>query len=118
MTKKNINKQIDGLIKYLSSPDEKSNADLIRNYFRSIYPEFKCETQADNADGYVAGHFILELKSKQQDWFKGLIQGLAVTARVYKHLGSQSSHFLAQINCDYNLISAHFNCVYKNSGPH
>ncbi|HAZ7574479.1 hypothetical protein OQJ02_00315 [Legionella sp. PATHC032] len=77
MQKINADKQIEGLIQYLSFPDEKGNADLIRNYFRSKYPEFKCETQANNADGYVPGHFILELKSKQKDWFKGLIQGLA-----------------------------------------
>ncbi|RUR20589.1 hypothetical protein ELY21_00440 [Legionella sp. km535] len=72
-----FSKHINGLIEYLSSPDERGNADLIRNYFREMYPQFKCETQANDADGYVPGHFILELKSKQQDWFKGLIQGLA-----------------------------------------
>jgi hypothetical protein len=39
------------------------------SYFREIFAKkFKRESEADNADGYVQGHFILEVKGKENDW--------------------------------------------------
>ncbi|HAT9646604.1 TPA: hypothetical protein JBI63_08690 [Legionella pneumophila] len=89
-----------GLLKYLSKPDEKGNGDLIRSYFRSIYPDFRCETQAENADGYVPGHFILELKSSNKDWYSGLLQALCYKKSLDVTLIIVASHdFIAIWDC-------------------
>jgi hypothetical protein len=78
-TRGKLSGHIEGLLQYLSKPNEAANADLIRAYFRALYPEFVCESEAKNADGYVPGHFLLELKGKTDAWFAGLLQGLAYT---------------------------------------
>lgn len=49
-----------------------------RAYFRKVWGDaFKAESDAANADGYVAGHFVLELKGVENDWLAGLFQGIA-----------------------------------------
>jgi hypothetical protein len=69
---------VAGLLRFLSQPNEKSNEDLALSYFRSLYPDsFQRQAGATGADGYVAGHFVLELKGRTGDWFSGLCQGLA-----------------------------------------
>lgn len=67
----------ENLIKYLSQPAEKANEDYVIRYFRNIFPNFTRQKEAHGADGYVPGHFVLEIKSKGKDWFSGLLQGLA-----------------------------------------
>lgn len=62
---------------YLLQPSER-NEDLAIAYFRSVYgAPFQRQSDAANADGYVAGHFILELKGHFRDWYSALFQGLA-----------------------------------------
>lgn len=73
------------LLKFLAQAKENANSDLIKNYFRSLYSEFKSESEANNADGYVPGHFNLELKGDTKDWYSGFFQALA-----YKKLQSFS----------------------------
>ncbi|WP_028863615.1 hypothetical protein [Psychromonas aquimarina] len=69
---------IDGLFQYLSNSEEKANEDLILKYFRKIFGDsFTRQKEAANSDGYVKGLFVLELKSKQADWFSGLFQAIA-----------------------------------------
>lgn len=69
---------IQGLLIYLSQPEEKANEDLAIQYFRKVYGEsFTRQKEARRADGYVPGSFVLELKGKSQDWLVGLFQGLA-----------------------------------------
>lgn len=69
---------IEGLIAYLSRPEEKANEDQALAYFRKVFGEaFTRQKEAKRADGYVAGHFVLELKGKTADWLSGLFQGLA-----------------------------------------
>lgn len=73
-----MKKELDGLQNYITS---KSNEDAKR---KDVYPfflklfgkDFKTESDATGADGYVAGKIVLELKSKNEDWLKGLYQGL------------------------------------------
>jgi hypothetical protein len=77
VTTTNPPKHIDGLIRFLSHPNEKSNEDLAIGYFRNLFPTFTRQSDASRSDGYVPGHFVLELKGKANDWFSGLIQGLA-----------------------------------------
>lgn len=69
---------IDGLLAYLSSPEEKANEDLIIQYFRKIFgQDFTRQKEASSSDGYLPGHFVVELKGKTNDWFAGLFQGIA-----------------------------------------
>ena len=75
---KKLPDHIDGLIKYLSRPEEKANEDMAIGFFRKEFgKEFTRQSDAKRADGYVPGVFVLELKGKTLDWFSGLIQGLA-----------------------------------------
>src|SRR5690348_11424678 len=69
---------IAGLLRYLSRPEERANEDLALNYFRVVYGDvFTRQSEANRADGYVPGSFVLELKGKTNDWLSGLFQGLA-----------------------------------------
>jgi len=69
---------IDGLIKYVSQQNEKANEDLILKYFRQVYGDkFTRQSDANRSDGYVPGHFVLELKGASNDWLSGLFQGIA-----------------------------------------
>lgn len=81
MTTTNPPKHFDGLIRYLSHPNERANEDFAISYFRNLFPKFTRQSEASRSDGYVAGHFVLELKSKASDWYSGLIQGLAYKTR-------------------------------------
>lgn len=75
---KSLPSHIEGLISYLSSPEEKANEDRALAYFRKVFGDtFTRQKEAKRADGYVAGHFVLELKGKTSDWLSGLFQGLA-----------------------------------------
>jgi hypothetical protein len=75
---KGLPAHVSGFIEFLSAPHEKANEDLAIAYFRHVYGEtFTRQKEAKLADGYVPGHFVVELKGKQGDWFKGLLQGLA-----------------------------------------
>ena len=70
--------QARGLLTYLLSSRERANEDLALGYFRDLFgDDFQRQGDAGRADGYVAGSFVLELKTKQSDWLAGLIQGLA-----------------------------------------
>ncbi|MCP0914915.1 hypothetical protein NKV53_11310 [Legionella sp. 27cVA30] len=77
MSKNSLPAHIDGLLQYLGQPHEKANEDLALSYFRKIFPGFTRQSDASRSDGYVKGHFVLELKGKTKDWYSGLFQGLA-----------------------------------------
>lgn len=77
MAKSIMPKHTDGLIKYLSHPNEKANEDLAIGYFRHLSDKFTRQFEAGGSDGYVPGHFVLELKGKSNDWYSGLLQGFA-----------------------------------------
>jgi len=73
-----IKTHVQGLLTYLSNPDERANEDLALLYFRTLFGEaFLRQKDAKKADGYVPGAFVLELKGKTNDWLAGLFQGLA-----------------------------------------
>jgi len=75
---KKLSDHIDGLIRYLSSSSEKANEDLILKYFRKTFGnEFTRQSEAGGSDGYLPGHFVLELKGDANDWLAGLFQGIA-----------------------------------------
>lgn len=72
-----LSKHVQNLQEYLLQPSER-NEDLALAYFRHLYGDkFKRQSDAALADGYVAGHFVLELKGNSNDWFAALLQGLA-----------------------------------------
>jgi hypothetical protein len=75
---KTIPAHVEGLLRYLSRPDEKANEDLALAYFRKVWGDnFTRQEEAERADGYVPGSFVLELKGRTNDWLSGLFQGLA-----------------------------------------
>lgn len=75
---KKLPDHIDGLIQYLASTSEKANEDLVLKYFRKTFGnDFTRQEEADRSDGYVPGHFVLELKGNTNDWLSGLFQGIA-----------------------------------------
>jgi hypothetical protein len=75
---KSVPSHIQGLLAYLAEPDEKANEDLVLSYFRSVFGDsFTRQRDAKRSDGYVAGHFVLELKADSKDWLGALFQGLA-----------------------------------------
>jgi hypothetical protein len=81
---------IEGLLRFLSRPEERANEDLALAYFRRVYGEvFTRQEDAGRADGYVPGSFVLELKGKTNSWLTGLLQGLA-----YKNKGLDFSQII------------------------
>ena len=79
-----------GLLSYLSQPEEKANEDLAIGYFRTLYGDrFTRQKEAQRADGYVAGSFVLELKGRSADWLSGFFQALA-----YKNVGLDFSQIV------------------------
>jgi hypothetical protein len=68
---------VQQLREYLLQPSER-NEDLAIGYFRKLYPDtFRRQSDAANADGYVPGHFVLELKGDPNGWYAALFQALA-----------------------------------------
>jgi len=81
---------IEGLLRYLSRPEERANEDLALAYFRHVYGDaFTRQEEARKADGYVAGSFVLELKGQSSSWLTGFLQGLA-----YKNKGLDFSQII------------------------
>lgn len=73
-----LSKEAENLVKYLCNASEKADEDLAIGFFRNLYNEkFTRQKDAERADGYVPGNFVLELKGNTEDWLAGLLQGLA-----------------------------------------
>lgn len=68
---------VANLLEYLNQKSER-NEDLALGYFRHLFKStFKRQSDAGGADGYVPGHFVLELKGKSDDWYQAFFQALA-----------------------------------------
>jgi hypothetical protein len=79
---KSLPAHIVGLLAYLNQPTEKANEDLALVYFRKVFGEaFTRQKDAKQADGYVPGLFVLEVKGQTNNWLSGLFQGLAYKNR-------------------------------------
>ena len=90
---KRFQPHVEKLREYLFQPSER-NEDLALSYFRELYGEsFKRQNDAANADGYVAGHFVLELKGDTNDWYSALFQGLAYKNRGFAYSGASRPRF-------------------------
>lgn len=101
MSKATLPDHIAGLIQYLGQPNEKANEDLALTYFRKTFPNFSRQSDASRSDGYVAGHFVLELKGKMGDWYSGLLQGLAYKKSLdFTIIVIAAEGFLAMWNID------------------
>lgn len=73
-----LRREAENLIRYISNAAEKADEDLALGYFRKLYDlTFTRQKDAERADGYVPGNFVLELKGANYDWLAGLFQGLA-----------------------------------------
>ena len=61
----------------LNGRNEDANRPLVYSFFRGLFgKDFLVESDAQAADGYVEGKLLVELKSSNRDWLKGLYQGL------------------------------------------
>lgn len=94
---KKLPDHIQGIVDYLSDPSEKANEDLILKYFRKVWGnEFTRQKEAKNADGYVPGSYVLELKGKKSDWLSGFFQGLAYSKELnFSQVVVATRNFLA-----------------------
>jgi hypothetical protein len=70
--------EVNSLKEYLlSTSSEDAKRPLVYPFFRKLFGKaFKVESDAEGADGYVEGKFIVELKTKNEDWLRGLYQAL------------------------------------------
>ena len=69
---------VASLFSFLTHPESREAAHQHRAhaYFQHVFGDaFKVDEQ--HSDGYVPGHFVLELKGASTGWYAGLIQGLA-----------------------------------------
>ena len=87
------------LVEYISQSQEKADEDKILHYFRSLYPNFTRQKEAKGADGYVSGHFVLELKGRRNDWLSGFFQGLS-----YKYKGDLNFSLIVVASKDFLAI--------------
>lgn len=69
------------LRQFLLQPSER-NEDQALSYFRQLYPDtFRRQSDAKGADGYVPGHFVLEVKGDTDDWHSALWQALCYASK-------------------------------------
>jgi hypothetical protein len=73
-----MKRELDNLKEYVvSKSNEDAKRPLIYPFFKRLFgKKFKVESDAEGADGYVEGRLLVELKTKNEDWLKGLYQGL------------------------------------------
>ncbi|MBX7153358.1 MAG: hypothetical protein K1X91_00255 [Bacteriodetes bacterium] len=73
-----MSKELQQLKQYLiGTGNENSRDDYALNYFRNLFGKsFKKQSDAANADGYVEGKLIIELKTEHVQWLEGLFQAL------------------------------------------
>lgn len=79
MAKKlSFGEELEHIRQYLiSSSNEDAKRKLAYPLFAKLFGDkFRTESDAQGADGYVEGKFVLELKSKSQDWLAGFYQAL------------------------------------------
>jgi hypothetical protein len=71
-------KELAGISTYLKSDDsENSKTHLIYPLFKKLFgKDFKIEAAASNADTYIEGKLLVELKSKKNQWLSGFYQSL------------------------------------------
>ena len=68
---------LESLQEYFNSnSSESAKEQSLFRFFQKLFPNYKVQTDARNADGYVEGKFLVELKSDQKQWLSGLFQGL------------------------------------------
>jgi hypothetical protein len=78
MPTKNFSPTEKKLLKFLFGSAENASVDLVRAYLRTFFPgSFYCESEANNADGYVKGKIVLETKNAQRKWLDAYFQALA-----------------------------------------
>ena len=71
-------KELEGIKEYLTSnANEDAKRPLIYPLFKSLFgSKFKIESAAANADTYIEGELLVELKSKKSQWLQGFYQAL------------------------------------------
>jgi hypothetical protein len=76
--KEDYSKELSGISKYLrSDANENAKTHLIYPLFKKLFgKDFKIESDAANADTYIEGKLVVELKSKKTQWLSGFYQSL------------------------------------------
>ena len=54
-----------------------ANDHVIKSFFQEIFPNFKSESEAQGADGWIPNQIVFEFKSKTNDWYSGFFQALS-----------------------------------------
>ena len=106
-----MNRELAELEKYFTlSSNEDAKRKHAYAYFTKLFgKDFKTESDASGADGYIEGKLLIELKSKSEDWLCGLYQGLH-----YRKLGLTFPHITVlskQFICLWNLIKLPKECL-------
>ncbi len=75
---KDLKKELEGFQEYLKSDaSEDAKRPLIYPLFKALFgSKFKIESAAANADTYIEGELVVELKSKRSQWLQGFYQSL------------------------------------------
>jgi hypothetical protein len=75
---KDFKKELQGIEEYLKSDaSEDAKAHLVYPLFKALFgSKFKTESAAANADTYIEGELVVELKSKKAQWLQGFYQAL------------------------------------------
>src|SRR5690348_75884 len=78
MSTKTFSSEINLLWNYLINPQtESSKRKFVYPLFMKIFGDkFLTENEASNADGYVEGKLLVELKSEKDEWIEAVFQAL------------------------------------------
>jgi hypothetical protein len=57
---------------FFSNSSESAKEQSLFRFFQSLFPNYKVQTDAQNADGYVEGRLLVELKTDEKQWLAGL----------------------------------------------
>jgi len=85
----------------LSNSSESAKRPLVYPYFKKLFgKDFMVEADAEGSDGYIEGKLLVELKTKGEDWLKGIYQGLH-----YQKLGLSFPYIV--------VIAKQFICLWR-----
>jgi hypothetical protein len=76
--KQDLGEELNNLKTYLTqTQSEAAKRHLVYPLFKKLFPDkFKTESEAQNADVYIEGKLVVELKTTESDWLAGFYQAL------------------------------------------
>ena len=73
------------IYQYITDPSpENAKAADVREFYRQLFKDqFLYEANAENADGYVRGRMVVELKGKHDDWLPAFTRPCTTPKRAW-----------------------------------